>query len=194
MASLKSVSVYRLSVISLFSALIVVGAFVRIPLPPVPITLQTFFVYTAAMLLKPKYSLFAVCLYLFLGLSGLPVFTRGGGIFYVLEPTFGYLIGFIPACLVTGNIVKNISGKNLFSLWLSGLAGVFAVYLFGSVYLYLIMNYYVKNPIGFLSMFSLTFFATFAGDLFKCLIAAFLTLRISRIYRNSVYFKSIENK
>lgn len=86
--------------ISLFTALIASGAFIRIPLPPVPVTLQTLFVYLAGLLLPLKLSFSSVALYLLLGLAGLPVFTTGGGPAALVGPTGGYLIGLIPAVAV----------------------------------------------------------------------------------------------
>ena len=78
---------------ALFAALIAIGAFIRIPVPYVPITFQGFFVLLAGFLLGPKYGAASMLIYIAVGLVGIPVFTEGGGIMYVLKPTFGYLIG-----------------------------------------------------------------------------------------------------
>ncbi len=96
----------KLLLVSLFSALIIVGAFIRFPLPPVPITLQTFFVLLAGLLLGGSLATASVTTYLFLGLVGLPVFTSGGGFAALLGPTGGFLIGLLPAAFVTGFIAK----------------------------------------------------------------------------------------
>ena len=105
-------SVYAMTLCSLFTALIIVGAFIRIQFPVVPITLQTLFVVLAALLLGPKYSAVSVGLYLFLGLAGLPVFTKGGGPGYVFQPTFGYLLGFLAAAWVMGTLAEKIDRRN----------------------------------------------------------------------------------
>ena len=44
----------------------------------------------------------SVGIYIILGLIGVPVFTSGGGPGYVLQPTFGYLIGFMVGAYVVG--------------------------------------------------------------------------------------------
>ena len=85
-----------LILISIFAALVAVGAFIRIPLPfsPVPVTLQFIFSAYAGLFLGPRKGAYALLVYIGLGLIGLPVFTQGGGIGYIFMPTFGFLIGF----------------------------------------------------------------------------------------------------
>ena len=92
--------------IALFAALIAVGAFIKIPLPPVPITLQTLFTLIAGLLLPLSISTASVFVYLFLGAIGLPIFTSGGGIAALTGPTGGYLIGILPAVIVAGLMLK----------------------------------------------------------------------------------------
>ena len=86
--------------VPLFSALLAAGSFVRIPLGPVAITLQTLFLFMLAILLPPKKALTSVLLYLFLGSIGFPVFTSGGGLACLLGPTGGFLMGMIPASAI----------------------------------------------------------------------------------------------
>ena len=79
---------------ALFTALIAVGAFIRIPVPVVPFTLQYLFTMLAGLLLGAKRGAGSVTVYMLLGLAGLPIFTEGGGISYLFKPSFGYIIGF----------------------------------------------------------------------------------------------------
>lgn len=95
---------------SLFSALIIVGAFIRFPLPPVPITLQTLFVILSGLLLGSRLAFFSTMVYLILGSVGLPVFSAGSGLGVLLGPTGGYLFGLLPAALIAG-IAGNYSRK-----------------------------------------------------------------------------------
>jgi biotin transport system substrate-specific component len=62
---------------SLFGALTAVGAYIIIPLPPVPITMQTLFPGLAGMLLGARLGALSQVVYLFLGILGLPVFAGG---------------------------------------------------------------------------------------------------------------------
>lgn len=92
----------RLILTSLFSALIIVGAYLRFPLPPVPITLQTMFVILSGFLGGPAIAISSTAIYLLLGAIGLPVFSSGGGLGILLGPTGGFLVGLLPASLIAG--------------------------------------------------------------------------------------------
>lgn len=72
---------------ALFAALTAVGAFIRIPLGYSSITLQTFFTAMAGCVLGPWYGALSQLVYVALGLVGLPIFTQGGGIGYLMQPT-----------------------------------------------------------------------------------------------------------
>ena len=82
-------TVYSLILCALFAALIAVGAFIKIPVPFVPFTLQLLFTTLAGIVLGPKYGALSVGVYILIGLCGVPIFTQGGGPAYVLQPTFG---------------------------------------------------------------------------------------------------------
>ncbi|MDZ7269867.1 MAG: biotin transporter BioY [candidate division KSB1 bacterium] len=129
---------------SLFTALTAFGAFLRIPLPLVPLSLQDFFVLLSGSLLGPVFGCLSQLLYLGLGLAGLPVFTQGGGPAYVLQPTFGYLLGFPPASFLTGILIHGRSGGGrqlpalpLPRLLLAYAAGMAAIFTLGIGYLWL---------------------------------------------------------
>ena len=79
---------------AIFTALIAIGAFIRIPVPVVPFTLQFLFTTLAGVLLGSRLGAISVVLYIALGLLGVPVFAEGGGPGYILKPSFGYLPGF----------------------------------------------------------------------------------------------------
>ncbi|MCP4750299.1 MAG: biotin transporter BioY [Proteobacteria bacterium] len=90
---------------SLFAALVAAGAFIAIPVGPVPITLQTLFVLLAGLLLGWKWGFAGIAVYILAGAVGLPVFSAGrGGIAHILGPTGGYLLSYTVAVLVIGAI------------------------------------------------------------------------------------------
>lgn len=74
---------------------------VPIPGTPVPITLQTFVVMLAGLMLTPGQATGAVAMYLAAGAAGLPVFAGGMSTAALVSPTGGFLIGFMPGVLVT---------------------------------------------------------------------------------------------
>ncbi len=92
---------------ALFVALIACGAFIAIPIGPVPIVLQNMFVLLAALILGPAWGLACVGIYLLIGLAGLPVFAGGtAGVGKLFGPTGGYLLGYLPTVYVTAVISK----------------------------------------------------------------------------------------
>ena len=91
---------------ALFTALSAIGAFIRIPVPLVPFTLQITFTTLAGLLLGSKKGAISVAVYVLMGLIGIPVFTQGGGFSYVLKPSFGFLVAFIIGAFVTGLIIE----------------------------------------------------------------------------------------
>ena len=93
---------------SLFAALIAAGAFIAIPIGPVPIVLQNMFVLLTGLLLGWKWGLASVSIYILAGIIGLPVFSSGGaGIGHILGPTGGYLLSYIPAVITIGLISRS---------------------------------------------------------------------------------------
>jgi biotin transport system substrate-specific component len=115
-----------------FVALIAAGSWISIPLPPVPLTLQTLFVLLAGVVMK-RYAIIPVSLFVLLGAANLPVFHNGtAGLGVLLGPTGGFLLGFIPAALITGLAYEQESPK-----WrVAGLiAATGIIYLFGVAWL-----------------------------------------------------------
>ena len=81
--------------------------------------------------------------YILLGLTWYPVFAQGGGWGYLREPSFGYLLGFVPAAWVCGHLAFR-SPPRLESLAFSSLCGLVSVHLVGMAYLAL------TYPLGWL--------------------------------------------
>lgn len=132
--------------VSMFTALTAVGAFIQIPLPPVPVTLQLMFALCAGMMLGPWLGMLSQVLYIALGLAGLPVFSQGGGIQYVFNPTFGYLIGFAAAAFVVGFIAKSPATVPFYRILLACVAGVVVIYAFGVGVLYCNLRFVAHQP------------------------------------------------
>ena len=100
----------------LFTALIAAGAFIKIPIGAVPITLQTLFCFLLALLLPVKNATISVALYLLLGAIGLPIFTTGGGIAALTGPTGGFLFALLPASIVGSLIAQKKRDSILFNV------------------------------------------------------------------------------
>lgn len=134
------------------------GTFIEVSLPTFPWTLNIADVHTYP--LGVTYQIGAVLLvgclggknagalsqiaYLALGLVGFQIFAYGGGISYLKEPTFGYLLGFVPAAWICGYLAFRRPAK-LELLVLSCLGGLVAIHLTGLIYLFFVSLIY---PLG----------------------------------------------
>lgn len=170
---------------ALFATLTAAGAFIRIPVPYVPFTLQFFFCATAGIFLGAKAGAVSQAVYVFIGLIGVPVFTKGGGFGYVLEPTFGYLLGFILCAGVTGRLTERMREMKFFKLFLSVLAGMFLMYLLGVPYLYFIYNLYIKETKDIWWAVYYGFIIFLPGDVFLSAIAAFTAKKLIPVLRKN---------
>ncbi len=162
----------------LFAALMAVGAFIHIVLPLGPsgvtISLQIFFAVLAGLFLGPKKGTLAVSVYLILGLIGLPIYAHGGGIAYVLKPTYGFLIGFAAAAFAAGLIHRYSRKQTFLHFAIAAIAGEMVYYAVGLVYYYIMFNFVLPEAgIGVAELMSVWFLSTVIPDAVICLGAAF---------------------
>ncbi len=169
---------------ALFSALIAVGAFIKIPIPVVPFTLQFLFTMLAGLLLGSRLGAVSIAVYIILGLSGLPVFSEGGGFWYIIKPSFGYIIGFLAAGYCTGKIVERSKKLSIGKLLLANFTGLAIVYGMGMLYFYMISNFVIHTPIGIGPLFLYCFILAVPGDICLCILAAFLAKKIKPLLAN----------
>ena len=174
----QHLSTKELTMTALFVTLITAGAFIRVPLPNCPFTLQILFTTLAGIILGSRLGAISVGIYIILGLIGVPVFTSGGGPGYVLQPTFGYLIGFMVGAYVVGRIAESMDTLSFKRLLVGSILNLLIVYGLGMVYLYFIMNLYLGKPIGVEAVIITCFLIPVGPDIFLCAVAASLGKRI----------------
>lgn len=171
---------YTFSLIPVFSALSAAGAFIKVPIAPVPITMQSLFVVMSGMILGPKAGAISQAVYIVIGLMGLPVFSSGGGPGYLLSPSFGYLIGFIAAPVVSGYLMK---GKpfSVGNVLFASAAGMLAIYLIGMPYLACYFKYMLVKPDAFWVALKTGMIVFLPGDALKCVILAMIMPKLGHI-------------
>ena len=164
--------------VALFAALTAVGAFIRIPLGYSSITLQTFFTAMAGCVLGPWYGALSQLVYVALGLVGLPIFTQGGGIGDLMQPTCGFLIGLIPAAWVIGRIAgRKPEPKQIVPACLLGYGVLYAI---GVPYMALILNTFLGKGMGFSAIMWAGMIPFLPGDMIKILCITLLMPPILR--------------
>jgi biotin transport system substrate-specific component len=120
---------------SLLAALTAVGAYLAIPIGPVPIVLQNMFVLLTGLLLGSRWGLASMAVYLLAGLVGLPVFAGGtGGLGRLFGPTGGYLVAYLPAVFIVG-LISEKGGRRLAYDVLAMICGSLIIYAFGLAWL-----------------------------------------------------------
>jgi len=131
-------SIRRLVFAAMMAAMISVGAYLAIPIGPVPIVLQNLFVLVAGLLLGSRWAAISVGVYLLAGACGLPVFAGGtGGIGRLIGPTGGYLFGFLGAAYLVGLIAERARGRFFWEV-LAMVIGSIVIYVFGVAWLKLV--------------------------------------------------------
>lgn len=158
---------------ALFAALTAAGAFIRIPLGYSSITLQFFFTAMAGCLLGPVWGPVSQTVYVALGLIGLPIFTQGGGLTYLLQPTCGFLIGLIPSAWVIGLLTAHRPPHPVRTA-LACLAGLTVLYAVGLPYMAVILNQYMGKAMGFSAILWVGMLPFLPGDMLKIAVTAVL--------------------
>ncbi len=167
---------------ALFCTLICIGSFIRIPMPNMmPITLQTFFVLLTGLVLPLKASALATVTYIALGLIGLPIFSGGGGLGYVLMPNFGFIIGFLIAAVIMSVVTQKHKYSKLWQYIVISLLGIAVIYIIGIFYFAFIINVYNKGDNSAI-WFIQTVFLPFLPKEIICVTLASLTAYKIRPY------------
>ncbi len=170
----------RITFAALFAALMCVSAQLRVPLGPVPLTLQSFTACTAGYVLGPAGGVLAMVIYAVVGLAGLPVFASGGGIGYVLSPTFGYIPGFVACAAVTGHLAPLNRRGSTAAAWLVMAAGVLTIYIPGVLWLMVILRIIADAPVPAGDLLGIGLLIPLPGDLLASIPAAALSVRLRK--------------
>ncbi len=158
---------------SMFGALTAAGAYLIIPLAPVPITLQSLFLNLASALLGGTWAALSQVIYIFLGILGLPVFAGGkAGLGILLGPTGGYLIGFIFGAWVAGKMIEKKENPGLPWMIFAMVAGHSLIYACG------ILQLMSVAQISMAKALAVGMLPFLLGDFLKILAAALLASRL----------------
>ncbi|OGD16899.1 BioY family transporter [Candidatus Atribacteria bacterium RBG_19FT_COMBO_35_14] len=173
---MSKINVRQMTLVSLFAALTAVGAFISIPIYPVPLTLQTLFTLLAAMTLGSIMGASSQIIYVLLGVVGLPVFAGfKAGIGILFGPTGGFLFGFIISAYVIGKIIELKKEKNIFYYFLAGLLGTVIIYIIGITQISLVTGIGVKKAI------TVGMLPFLPGDILKIIAASFIANKLKLV-------------
>lgn len=146
--------------------LLALSANIRIPLWPVPITLQTSVVFLIAFFFGSKKGFLTIMSYLLLGIVGVGVFAGyKSGVSSIVGPTGGYLAGFLFMCPVVGLLIENGLGRNWKSVLTCMIIAEAVLYGFGLTWLWLYLG-----KTSLLKLLSVGLFPFLVGDSLKALL------------------------
>jgi len=173
---------------SLMAALAAVGAYIHVPIGPVPIVLSTLFVILSGLLLGSRWGLASMGLYLLVGAIGIPVFYGGkGGFAHFFGPTGGYLLGYVLASWVTGFISEKSRGLLILDI-LAVLVGSLVIYGLGVPWLKMItqMSWPKTLMVGMVPFL--------IGDGIKAAVAVVLARSVRPILKRQLNLASMDNE
>ena len=199
MSTNKRFRTLDLTLAGMFAALMAIGANITSWAPflqvgGVPLSLQPFFVILAGLLLGSRMGSISMIVYVLIGIAGAPVFAQfKAGIGILFGSTGGFLLSYIVAAFIIGKIME-MRGKPTFSIFLiSSLVGIAVIYLIGTTYMYVAVNYWLEAP-------AMTYAAAWkimswfaVKDLIFTVLGAMLAPRIYKALRSSSYLSNTQS-
>lgn len=158
-----------------FAIFTAIGAFITIPIGPIPFTLQSLFVVLSGIFLGPYFGPLSQMLYVFLGLIGLPIFSQfTGGVSIIFKPNFGYILGFILASFFSGVLNQNLKHSK-YKYFLISIISSLSIYILGVPYMYIILNYVSNITMSFTQCLLTGFIIFIPSDLLKVIIISIVS-------------------
>jgi len=164
--------------VALFSSLICVASLIlKIGGEAVvPFSILPFMVMLAGGILGPRMGALSVAVYVLIGLLGLPVFAKPpyGGLTYILQPTFGFLPGFILAAFAIGWLLQRTKSEHAIKYITAMLLGIVLYYIVGIPYLYAIVKFYLGKPFSLWKAIQIGMLPFVGLDILKGVLAALI--------------------
>ena len=175
-----------MTLVAMFTGLTAIGAFISLPVGPVPISLQSLFVILSGLIIGPKLGALSQIVYISLGLIGVPIFSGfTGGPQTIMKPSFGFIIGFVFAAYIVGVIAHSDKKLSIKKVWIGSLVGTIVVYLFGLPYMYYMLNIVMGKGLSFQAIMQMGCLLFLPGDFVKVIIASLVAMKILPILSKS---------
>ncbi len=176
-------NIKRITKISLMIAMIALGAIIKIPMPVIQyLTFQLAFVLLAGILLGSKDGLIATLIYVLGGLLGIPWFAEGGGIYYVLKPSFGFILMFPSAAVISGYCREYAERKkersDFLIISIGAVCSTIIVWIIGMLYVAYIYQHVLDKDFGYFSALLSIFSPAFYKDIVFAFIATIVGIRV----------------
>lgn len=142
---------------------------------PIPITGQTLGVIVVGAALGARRGAAALTSYALVGLAGLPVFAGPiAGPAYVLSPSFGYIIGFIPAAFFAGWLAERAWDRKPALAFVGFVGASIVPFLIGVPYMALILTAVLGQQVTFAGVLAAGVWPFIVPGLIKAAAAALI--------------------
>lgn len=159
----------NLTLTGLFAACFCICGPLTIPLPisPVPLSIILAVIFISNYIIGTKKSTIAVCIYILIGIIGIPVFSGfHGGLSIISGPTGGYILGYVFCSAISGIFINKFSKPVLQILGMA--LGTLSAYLLGTFW------FVFSQKTDFLSALILCVLPYILGDILKIIFSFFL--------------------
>jgi biotin transport system substrate-specific component len=133
------------------------------------------------MVAGPKLAFMAMLQYIIIGLAGIPIFANGGGPAYVLQPTFGFLIGFLISTIPNGIISQR--GQRFGWYLLGGLSAMTVYFAIGSIGFWLNMNHIQGKEMSYTKAVTISVLPFIVFDLTRLILAAIIAPKLRKMIK-----------
>lgn len=134
-----------------------------------------------AAFLGRRFGIISVLIYILTGLFLAPVFALGGGIKYVFQYGFGYIVAYIPAVFFSGSILR--SGLTYRNMAQATLVGVLTIHIIGILYMLFLAALQRENSSLILGWIS----AQSGSKIFYDLIFGFLAMVAAKLTKKVLW-------
>lgn len=174
---------------ALLLALLVVSAFIKVSVFTIPFTMQYLVVVIIALVSHKLNSLIIFSTYLVMGLMGIFVFAEGGGISYLFNPSFGFILGFIVSGFVINLVNHLVRLKNLYLKYLiSSISGLISLYIVGFCYALMIKNIVLGENVKIVNLLEIMILPFILIDILKCFLTSYIAFHLKKINNGSNIF------
>jgi biotin transport system substrate-specific component len=180
-----------ITLVGMFAALMAIGANITswapfLQVANIPLSMQPFFAILAGLLLGSRLGPISMTIYMLIGIAGAPVFAQfSTGIGAILGSSGGFILAYIPCAFVVGKIIEMKSKPELTQFLLASFAGIIIIYLIGTNYMYLALNYWLELEMSYLSAWIvMAWFAV--KDIIFTVFGALLAPRIYSTVKRSI--------
>ncbi len=175
----KKLDTSSMTRIALLIAVLSVSSYLVIPLPftPIVLSMHTVMVNLIGLMLKPRHAAYTICIYLLLGLMGVPIFSGGtAGPGKLFGPTGGFYFGFLFAVIAI-SMLKGKKNKFIRYAIVTIGVGLPIQHLFAILFMCFYNGFNIQAAVLTVSL------PFIPGDIIKCILASMLGIAVNKVLK-----------